>query len=353
MIKKIGILTFHAAHNYGSMLQAYALQTFLKQYGIEVEAINLRIPAQKQKYRHPLRYWGPRSIVRRIKSPINEFDSIVRWHRFENFLKQYISTTQEEYSSWEAILHDIMKSDYEAIICGGDQIWNTRCVDFSESYLLPGDIGKIKKLSYAPSIGGLLTDVNIEYLSEKLDSFDVICVREKQSAELLTNVLQRKIVDVADPVLLLDVHAWEAVSLCRKNAVEEYIFSYSPLESKIQDSVSSFLSYKLNLPLVTPRAAGPREFLGLVINASFIVGYSFHLIVFAIIFHKDFIAVNPKKENRIENFLEKLQLNDRSVDSLESIPQSLPFIDWPKTDQLLKQYSNEGSLFLKTMIGVD
>lgn len=32
---KIGILTFHASHNYGSMLQAYALQSILKKWGMK------------------------------------------------------------------------------------------------------------------------------------------------------------------------------------------------------------------------------------------------------------------------------------------------------------------------------
>ena len=47
MIKRIGILTFHASHNYGSMLQAYAMQTYLKKRGIEAENINLRTNIQK------------------------------------------------------------------------------------------------------------------------------------------------------------------------------------------------------------------------------------------------------------------------------------------------------------------
>lgn len=44
MNKKKGILTFHAAYNYGSCLQAYALQTFLNQNTNEnkFEIINYR-----------------------------------------------------------------------------------------------------------------------------------------------------------------------------------------------------------------------------------------------------------------------------------------------------------------------
>lgn len=37
---KTGILTFHASHNYGSMLQAFALQTTIQKMGHECEIIN-------------------------------------------------------------------------------------------------------------------------------------------------------------------------------------------------------------------------------------------------------------------------------------------------------------------------
>ena len=39
---KIGILTFHCAHNYGAVLQAYALQEAVKELGYDVEIINYR-----------------------------------------------------------------------------------------------------------------------------------------------------------------------------------------------------------------------------------------------------------------------------------------------------------------------
>lgn len=39
---KIGILTFHCAHNYGAVLQAYASQKFLISYGHDVRVIDYR-----------------------------------------------------------------------------------------------------------------------------------------------------------------------------------------------------------------------------------------------------------------------------------------------------------------------
>lgn len=48
---KVGILTFHASHNYGSMLQAYALQQTVLKLGHECEIINLRTAVQKSMYK--------------------------------------------------------------------------------------------------------------------------------------------------------------------------------------------------------------------------------------------------------------------------------------------------------------
>ena len=49
-MKKVGILTFHASHNYGSMLQAFALQQILKKLQYTPKIINLRTEKQKQMY---------------------------------------------------------------------------------------------------------------------------------------------------------------------------------------------------------------------------------------------------------------------------------------------------------------
>ena len=51
--KKVGIITFHASHNYGSMLQAYALQQTILAIGLDCEIINFRTLRQKEIFRAP------------------------------------------------------------------------------------------------------------------------------------------------------------------------------------------------------------------------------------------------------------------------------------------------------------
>ena len=51
--KKVGIITFHASHNYGSMLQAYALQQTVLGMGLDCEIINFRTKIQTEHFKPP------------------------------------------------------------------------------------------------------------------------------------------------------------------------------------------------------------------------------------------------------------------------------------------------------------
>ena len=70
---EIGIITFHASHNYGSMLQAYALQSTLQGLGADVTIINYRSQIQQDIYAlYPKKVSflaKVKSIVRRLLFP--------------------------------------------------------------------------------------------------------------------------------------------------------------------------------------------------------------------------------------------------------------------------------------------
>ena len=55
---KIGIITFHGSHNYGSVLQAYATQETIKKLGYQSEIINFRMKSQKEFYTLYTRRYG-------------------------------------------------------------------------------------------------------------------------------------------------------------------------------------------------------------------------------------------------------------------------------------------------------
>ena len=135
-MKKVGIITFHASHNYGSMLQAYALQQVVLSMGYDCEIINFRSIAQKEMYK-PIflkgTFYG--KCVRFIIQATYALDILKKYRLFEYFLKEELILSPKEYTT----LHDLENENfsYDYYISGSDQIWNVHAYDFNYAYFLP------------------------------------------------------------------------------------------------------------------------------------------------------------------------------------------------------------------------
>ena len=70
---RIGILTFHRAHNYGAVLQCYALQETLKRMGHDVQVIDYRQPWIEDFYN-----LFCRNMIRRNSSSVPELFSYLK-----------------------------------------------------------------------------------------------------------------------------------------------------------------------------------------------------------------------------------------------------------------------------------
>ena len=91
MAKKIGILTFHYAHNYGAVLQAYALKTKLQRMGYEVQVLNYQNKYIARRYRKGIHidFWK-RDILPN------------RWGRILNIIKEQHYSSAEWNEQWDA-----------------------------------------------------------------------------------------------------------------------------------------------------------------------------------------------------------------------------------------------------------
>lgn len=99
---KIGIVTFNSAHNYGAVLQAWALQEYLKGEGHEPSIINYRINDIDKLYR----IYKPRNPYRSkklnkavhcaqdVKARFRDKNKYKRYHAFEHFINHTLNTTQ-------------------------------------------------------------------------------------------------------------------------------------------------------------------------------------------------------------------------------------------------------------------
>ena len=217
----IGCLTFHAAYNYGSILQAYALQQYIiNKFNCKYTIINFRPKAQKELYKI---ISSKNSIARNLYNLVFFVKMYKKKVKFETFLKTelFLSESFSEPDKKEI-------AGFDLIIVGGDQPWNIGCIDFDPFYFVPYDFSG-KKISFAVSMGGFnLFDNKIDdFLYNSLNDFDALSVREEDTKnKLLKYVNEIKI--HYDPVFLLSKEEWKTLlSKIKKTKIKKkYIFVY-------------------------------------------------------------------------------------------------------------------------------
>lgn len=341
---KIGILTFHASHNYGSMLQAYALQKTLRKIGYSSEIINLRTKIQKGLIPPPIEIIHPIHTIKRIlKSPAKVYNLQRKHLLFEKFLANNLITSKELRNK-EEVEQYIIKKGIDTIIVGSDQIWNPGCWDFDESYILNFNI-PLKRISYAPSIGSNPERIDQKYyelFNRCWNKFDYLSTREERSASFVKKIIGKNVQVVLDPTLLLKSEDYRNLYSHKSIIKEPYILYYTPREEKGTFGIAKLLSEKLNLKILVTQYSpeyigdnvikkyncGPKEFLNIISNAEYTIGNSFHLLAFSLIFKKEFFLISKERDSRMLNILEPIGLENglltHNINEIE-IPSPINF----------------------------
>lgn len=363
---KIGIITFHASFNYGSMLQAWALQTYLKELGHQVEIVNYRSAIQRKIYYRPFEWDNRYSMLSSLKRLLFYPASICplkrKWERFDDFLNTQLNIT-EEYRSEQALGDAHL--DYDLLICGSDQIWGT-APDATTAYYGNFADGKTRKISYAASFGQQPEQVDVERVRKNLRGFAAISVREERSRLFLQkHHLAEDVAVACDPTLLLDAEEYGTLMSSTPLIEDSYIFFYTPVGLPIEYfEIAERLARETGLPVITERAyypkdlrrfshirnhivTGPCEFLNLIKHARYVLGGSFHLQVFSILFEKDFYCINGDRDSRTNNLLAALGLQQRIV-SLSHASKALDSepIDWQRVKYAMKTMRESSTDFL-------
>ena len=356
---KIGIITFHAAFNYGSMLQAYAMQTFLERQGHQVEIINFRPEIQKKAYSKPLKWNNKGNIILSFKrllfTPIEVCKLYKKWNLFNSFLHKYLNLSKEYNSIDELIKDDI---GIDLLITGSDQIWNTNAFDFSEVYFGNFLNSDIPKIAYAPSMGPSPETQDVKYLKQLLQGYRAVSVREERTKQFIEDYgIFKNVEIVLDPTMLLDGCDYDLLYGKEPLIKEDYIFYYTPGGARHEFlQIAENIGEQYNLPVIvensyTPgdlkrykhikayAAVGPSEFLNLVKNSKVVCGASFHLMVFAVLFNKKFFCINGDVDSRLNNLM-KITGNQDCIISIQSP------INIQKTESYLEDIRKHSENFL-------
>lgn len=324
MRKKAGILTIHHVNNYGAELQAYALQHSIEQLGYDTENINYLF------YKHPRfkktkrsKPFTDLSMLQKVKEwgypYISYFKSLryydskkVRDSRFESFHQTY-SKFSEEYRSIDELYE--AQHDYDMFIAGSDQIWNPNTNTNLEPYFLTFAPENKTKLSYASSFGvDTLPEKSRSVYQDYLRGFKKVSVREKSGVHIVKELLGIDVPWVLDPTFLFSASDYEKIALS-PGTEKPYLLLYVLTDDEYITEKAIQIADHLDLNIVrickiaskqdkTDRItnildAGPREFLGWFLNASFVLTTSFHGACFSINFRKPFYSI--LKQEKLNN----------------------------------------------------
>ena len=147
----IGIITYHRALNYGSVLQAYALNKFLRNQGYQVETIDYWNEGQEKIYKRFEACNSLMALARNMQTLLYLKKVKKKEDRFSTYIKRYIPTT-EQVEHNKNVLNQIAYS-FDCVICGSDQIWNPYLYGVDPIWTLKFAPAGSKKIAYAPSLG--------------------------------------------------------------------------------------------------------------------------------------------------------------------------------------------------------
>lgn len=325
-MKKIGIITFHCSYNYGSMLQAYALQTYVKSLGYDVKIIDFIMKQDFEQYKLFRTSLYKKQLKSLIADIVFFFPHLKRKRNFERFARERFTLTEKQYSSWEDLKE--LNSSFDIFICGSDQIWNMDCTHGIEpAYFLKFAADNKTKIAYAPSLAHTSFECdNKDELKKLLNRFNALSVREESTVPYLQEILDEKVQVVLDPTLLLSRKEYMPLIKERSKPSGQYIFVYlleanEELVKYCEELKNStglklyYVSHKVNCGMNVGKnlfGMSPEDFLRYIDSAEYVVTNSFHATVFSIIFRKKFCTFPTKKSSsRMVDLLGKIGLEQR------------------------------------------
>ena len=309
---KIGILTFHAADNYGAVLQCRCLYEVLKSLGHDVSVIDYR----PEYLTAPYRLWNNRYLrhpMTMLKVSANLAGAIRRKKEFERFVS-------------EMALTPFGQGGFDAIFYGSDQIWNRNITcGIDPVFFAAAPFEKeAKNISYAASDGNIIPpEDEKKEMRALLHNFHRIGVREATMQKRMDESGIPAVLNL-DPVLLAGTAILDQI----RQPVKEsgYVLTYEAIDDPKVSSMANSIAAERGLKVISIARSpyregsnkyGPGEFISLVRGADCVVTTSFHAIALALLYHKEFhfARTGTTADDRILSLLATLGMTeDTSLD---------------------------------------
>lgn len=377
-MKKVGLITIFTGYNYGTTLQAFAMNELLSKIGYTpvmvwyndsiVRGRDIRITKLAKMFFRT--FFRPKLFKKTFKTYANSLEKGMTAESkrlFAEFTDKYLDINKMSYCKMKFFAR---KKEIAAFVCGSAQIWNAEAVYVSPLYYLrfaPPE----KRIAYAPSMGkSAVPPYNRKVLAKYINEFSHISIRENQGAKIIKELTGRTAPVVLDPTLAVNREFW--LSRFSADKSEDYILFYfldKPKDSVLKKlrKISSETGKKI---LALPYAydvlsefedisfvdAGPEKFVSLIANADFVCTDSFHGIAFAINLNIPFLVFDrnygtaTEQSSRIRSILSIIGLEDRFVENEHRLPEGYKHIDFETVNERLNKEQEKSIDYLVNAI---
>lgn len=356
-MRKVHILTFHNALNYGAVLQCVALYKTVSLFAA-CDIIDYHSPQIEDAYKI---FSKKRSIKKNIRGLLLKSRTVKKRKSFGSFLNENVQLTKK-YSNIDDLKKEIWEVD-DIFCVGSDQVWNFDLTNMDDAFFFSFIPNQYKKISYAASLGKNLIVEEIPCFEHYLESFDAVSVREKSAQEDLekNNI---ECVQNIDPVYLLKKSDWEKLTVQVKEEKESYILVYLLQKSKnFMDKILEFAKkYNKRVLVITAigikKIAGvtyletcsPQEFIRYFLKADVVFTNSFHGISLSIIFNKifyfEYLEGKYKTNSRLKDTISFFELEKLNSNYYEEIPAEMK-IDYSVINKKIKTEQKRSIDYLK------
>ena len=347
---KVGILTFHRAHNYGAVLQCYALQEILKRMGHDVQVIDYMQPWIEEFYK-PF----SKSMFKAAEGVYGKFSYLKK--NLKKFLLapyrcQHFNMFRLNYLDLTLPCGKDIPADFDCYVIGSDQLWSLHCLGGISDEVYFGKFRRrdsSKVIGYAisadmKSIGEISADLPLI-----MKNFDALSMREKEVADAVSEAAEADCAVCVDPTLLTDSALWQPL-IRKKWKRRKYVLMY---EVRWKDENKGLLRKKaeqiaagigggcevIDLSKVDRKVT---DFVSLFNYAEYVVTTSFHGCVFSILFERPFYALPLWNgyDIRYKELLSFLGASERFVSADDELePLAMDYTDVRKALSELKKSS--------------
>ena len=371
-MKTIGIITIHKIHNYGSLLQAYALQQVCEEMGFTVEIID---------YNFPNEFHADNKYITHGDTQPNEpkwikmlfAKALIRQHKgIDTFVKKFQHLSGKSYSSPDEL--KVSPPAYDIYITGSDQLWNPRFCNGDPAFMLHFAPDDTLKISYAASIGANAIPAELfPRYKELLNRYAHISVRENSGRQVIKDIIGKDAEVVLDPTLLLNREEWNRIAAPERQFKKRYILCYYlnytfnsfPYVDLLADYMQKQTGYeivrvsrpphKLFMPHTHYQVgATPEEFLALVRDSEMVLTTSFHGTAFAVNYCKPVFTIVKDKnasDSRQVSLMEKLGLEKQILSITDAFPTQDRFsYDVEEEQQCLRTLRQQSLDYLKNAL---